>query len=67
MLVLVLIFCSFIIFSLVIFICSVSLVAQPANGIKFEALKETEIKNTLNYVNKTSEELNEVDKLFKTK
>lgn len=47
-------------------ICSVSLVAQPANGIKFEALKETEIKNTLNYVNKTSEELNEVDKLFKT-
>jgi hypothetical protein len=48
-------------------ICSVSLVAQPANGIKFEAMKETEIKNTLNYVNKIQEEqpLNDVEKLFK--
>ena len=48
-------------------ICSVSLVAQPANGIKFEAMKETEIKNTLNCVNKIQEEqpLNDVEKLFK--
>ena len=48
-------------------ICSVSLVSQPANGIKFEAIKETEIKNTLNYVNTQpkEEELNDVQKLFK--
>lgn len=46
-------------------ICSVSLVSQPANGIKFEAIKETEIKNNLNYVNNLPKEENDVEKLFK--